>query len=86
METFCSNLNAKEIGISLIRRGHWILGMSRCYKIQRFCMPVKCDLSMTLSPDKSLSVRSAEEFQSEIGPSLTQPRNLVGLDLCNPEM
>ena len=49
-------------------------------------MPVKCDLSMTLSPDKSLSVRSAEEFQSEIGPSLTQPRNLVGLDLCNPEM
>ena len=54
--------------------------MSRCCKIQSFCVPVKCDLSMTLSPDKSLSVSSAEEFLSEIEPSIMQPRNLIGLE------
>ena len=53
--------------------------MSRC-KIQSFCMPVKYDLSMTLSPAKSLSVSSVEEFLSEIGPSIMQPRNLIGLE------
>ena len=54
--------------------------MSRCCKIQSFCVPVKCDLSMTLSPDKSLSVSSAEEFLSEIEPSIMRPRNLIGLE------
>ena len=32
-------------------------------------MPVKCDLSMTLSPAKNLSASSTEEFLSEIEPS-----------------
>ena len=41
-------------------------------------MPVKWDLSMTLSPAKSLSVSSAEEFLSEIEPSIMWPRNLIG--------
>ena len=35
---------------------------------------------MTLSPAKSLSVSSAEEFLSEIEPSIMQPRNLIGLE------
>ena len=35
---------------------------------------------MTLSPAKSLSVSSAEEFPSEIEPSIMWPRNLIGLD------
>ena len=52
-QTFCSNLKAKEIGILKIRRGHWILGMSWCCKIQSFWVPLKWDLSMTLSPAKS---------------------------------
>ena len=43
-------------------------------------MPVKLDLSMTLSPAKSLSVSSAEEFLSEIEPSIMRPRNLIGLE------
>ena len=43
-------------------------------------MPVKWDLSMTLSPAKSLSVSSAEEFLSEIEPSIMRPRNLIGLE------
>ena len=43
--------------------------MSRC-KIHRFCVTVKCDLSMTLSPVKSLSVNSVEEFLPEIEPSI----------------
>ena len=43
-------------------------------------MPVKLDLSITLSPAKSLSVSSAEEFLSEIEPSIMQPRNLIGLE------
>ena len=34
---------------------------------------------MTLSPAKSLSVSSAEEFPSGIEPSIMQPRNLTGL-------
>ena len=71
-QTFCSNLNAKEIGIAYIRRGHLILGMSRCCKIQNFCMPVKCDLSMTVTHTKSLSVGSAEEFLSEIELSIKE--------------
>ena len=54
--------------------------MSRCCKIQIFCVPVKCDLSITLSPAKSLSVSSAEEFLSEIEPSIMRPRNLIGLE------
>ena len=43
-------------------------------------MPAKCDLSMTLSPAKSLSVSSAEEFLSEIEPSIMRPRNLIVLE------
>ena len=43
-------------------------------------MPVKWDLSRTLSPVKSLSVSSAEEFLSEIEPSVMSPRNLIGLE------
>ena len=35
---------------------------------------------MTLSPTKSLSVRSAEEFLSEMEPSIMRPRNLIGLE------
>ena len=79
-QTFCSNLKAKEIGILKIRRGHWILGMSWCCKIQSFWVPLKWDLSMTLSPAKSLSVSSAEEFLSEMEPSIMRPRNLIGLE------
>ena len=33
---------------------------------------------MTLSPAKSLSVSSAEEFLSEMEPSIMRPRNLIG--------
>ena len=44
-------------------------------------MPVKLDLSITLSPAKSLSVSSTEEFLSEIEPSIMPPRNLIGLKL-----
>ena len=40
----------------------------------------RLDFSMTLSPAKSLSVSSAEEFLSEIEPSIMQPRNLIGLE------
>ena len=79
-ETFCSNLKIKEIGISYIRRDHWILGMSRCCKIQRFWVPVKWDLSMTLSLVKSLSVSSAEEFLSKMESSIMRCRNLIGLE------
>ena len=43
-------------------------------------MPVKCDLSLTLSTAKSLSVSSAEEFLSEIEPLIMRPRNLIGLE------
>ena len=35
---------------------------------------------MTLSSTKSLSVRSAEEFLSEMEPSIMRPRNLIGLE------
>ena len=35
---------------------------------------------MTLSPAKSLSVSSAEEFLSEMEPSIMRPRNLIGLE------
>ena len=35
---------------------------------------------MTLSPSKSLSVTSAEDFLSEIEPSIMQPRYLIGLE------
>ena len=35
---------------------------------------------MTFSPDKSLSVSSAEEFLSEIEPSIMGPRNLIVLE------
>ena len=49
--------------------------MSRCCKIQNFCVPVECDLSMTLSRAKSFSVSSAEEFLSEIEPLIMRPRN-----------
>ena len=38
-------------------------------------MPVKCDLSMNLSPPKSLFVSSAEKFLSEIEPSIMQLRD-----------
>ena len=41
---------------------------------------MKCALSMTLSPAKSLSVSSTEEFLSEIEPSIMRPRNLIGLE------
>ena len=34
---------------------------------------------MTLSPAKSLSVSSVEEFLSEIEPSIMRSRNLIGL-------
>ena len=54
--------------------------MSRCCKIQNFCVPVECDLSMTLSRAKSFSVSSAEEFLSEIEPLIMRPRNLIGLE------
>ena len=54
--------------------------MSRCCKIQGFCVPLKGDLSMTLSLSKNLSVSSAEEFLSAIEPSIMQPRNLIGLE------
>ena len=47
--------------------------MSRCGKIQSFCVPLKRDLSMTLSRSKSSSGRSAEKFQSEIEPQLCDP-------------
>ena len=43
-------------------------------------MPVKCDLSLTVSTDKNLSVSSAEEFLSEIEPLIMRPRNLIGLE------
>ena len=48
-------------------------------------MPVKLDLSRTLSPVKSLSVSSAEEFLSEIEPSVMPPRNLIGLEWMEDE-
>ena len=35
---------------------------------------------MTLNPAKSLSFSSAEEFLSEIEPSIMQPKNLIGLE------
>ena len=35
---------------------------------------------MTLSPAKSLSVSSVEEFLSEMEPSIMRPRNLIGLE------
>ena len=35
---------------------------------------------MTLSPAKSLPVSSADEFLSEMKPSIMQPRNLIGLE------
>ena len=35
---------------------------------------------MTLSPAKSLSFSSAEEFLSEIEPSIMRPRNFFGLE------
>ena len=35
---------------------------------------------MTLNPAKSLSFSSAEEFLSEIEPSIMRPRNLIGLE------
>ena len=41
---------------------------------------MKCTLSLTLSPAKSLSVSSTEEFPSEIEPSIMRPRNLIGLE------
>ena len=41
---------------------------------------MKCTLSLTLSPAKSLSVSSTEEFLSEIEPSIMRPRNLIGLE------
>ena len=50
-----SNLNAKETGFSQISRGHWIIEMSRCCKVQSFCVSVKCDLSMTVLPKVYLS-------------------------------
>ena len=77
-ETFCSNLKAKEIGILQIKRDHYILGMSRCCIIWRFCMPVKWDLSMTISPAKSLAVSFVEEFLSEVEPSIIKTRTLIG--------
>ena len=40
---------------------------------------------MTLSPAKSLSVSSAEEFLSEMEPSIMQPRNLIGLEWMEDE-
>ena len=40
----------------------------------------RLDFSMTLSPAKSLSVSSAEEFLSEIESSIIGPRNLTGLE------
>ena len=43
-------------------------------------MPVKCDLLMTLSTAKSLSVSSVEEFLPENEPSIIWPRNLIGLE------
>ena len=36
-------------------------------------------LSMPLRPAKGLSVSFAEEFLSEIEPSIMRPRNLIGL-------
>ena len=35
---------------------------------------------MTLSPAKSLSVSSVEEFLSEMERLIMQPRNLIGLE------
>ena len=35
---------------------------------------------MTLSPAKGLCVSAAEEFLSEIEPSIIRPRNLIGLE------
>ena len=35
---------------------------------------------MTLNPAKSLSFSSAEEFLSEIEPSIMRPKNLIGLE------
>ena len=35
---------------------------------------------MRLNPTKSLSFSSAEEFLSEIEPSIMRPRNLIGLE------
>ena len=43
-------------------------------------MPIKLELSVTLSTAKSLSDSSAEEFVSEIEPSIMLPRNLIGLE------
>ena len=79
-QTFWSILHAKKISNLYIRRGHWILGKSRCCKIQSFWLPVKWDLSITLSPVKSFFVSCAEEFLSEIEPSIMPPRNLIGLE------
>ena len=35
---------------------------------------------MTLNPAKSLSFSFAEEFLSEIEPSIMRPKNLIGLE------
>ena len=37
-------------------------------------------MSVTLSPAKSLSVSSVEEFLSEMEPTIMRPRNLIGLE------
>ena len=57
-----------------------MLGMRKYCKIEHFCEPVRCDLSMTVSPAKSLCVSSGEEFLSEIEPSIIRPRNLICLE------
>ena len=44
-------------------------------------MPIKSDLSITLSPAESLSVSSVEGFLSEIEPSIMRSRNLIDLEL-----
>ena len=41
-------------------------------------MPVKWDLSMTISPAKSLAVSFVEEFLSEVEPLIIKPRTLIG--------
>ena len=43
-------------------------------------MPVKLNLSVKRSPAKNLSVSSAEEFLSEMEPSILRPQNLIGLE------
>ena len=58
--------------------GHWILGISRCCKIQSFWVAVKWDLSIVVNPAKSLFANSAEEFLSESEPSIIRPKNLTG--------